>query len=192
MAGSTRAESLNRKLALAARQAASDLGLDATHIELRDYPLPIYDGDHESQVGTPPAVVALRTLLKRHDVWLIASPNYNNSISPLLKNVIDWVSRPTGGDGYVECFKNRVVIAMSSSDGSSGGARGLPHLRQILAHLGARVLDEQFTVPRGSTAFDAAGGLVDLDQRRQLQRLIGAALDAVVRPGAELAGFHAA
>lgn len=176
-AGSTRVDSLNRKLALVAAQAARDLGAQTTHVELHDYSLPIYDGDHESQVGTPANALALRALLKRHAVWLIASPEYNSSISPLLKNVIDWASRPTGGENYLACFKDRVVLTMSSSPGSSGGARGLPHLCQVLTHLGARVLDESFTVPRGPTAFDTEGRLVDVDQQRRLLGLIQAALD---------------
>jgi chromate reductase len=177
-AGSTRAESLNRKLARAAAAAARDLGAGVTHLELGDYPLPIYDGDYEGRYGLPPQVVELRSLLKSHDVWLIASPDYNSSVSPLLKNMIDWVSRPIDEENYTACFKDRTVGIMASSPGTSGGARGLPHLRQILRHLGAAVLDEQFTLPRGPSAFSASGSLVDLTRAQQLQAFIRGALEA--------------
>ncbi len=191
-AGSARTDSLNRKLARAAARAAKELGAKVTHIELRDYPLPIYDGDHEALLGTPRHVLSLRALLKRHSIWLIASPDYNCSISPLLKNVIDWVSRPLHGEDYLACFKDRHVGIMSSSPGSSGGARGLPHLRHVLTHLGARVLGEQLTVPRGATAFDGAGGLVDAEQRHKLRAFIQSALDAAASAHAEVPEFHAA
>ena len=177
-AGSTRAESLNRKLAAAAAAASRDLGAGVTHLELGDYPLPIYDGDYEARYGTPPQVIELRALLKGHHVWLIASPDYNSSISPLLKNVIDWVSRPTDDEDYVACFKGRTVGIMASSPGSSGGARGLPHLRQILGHLGAKVLSEQFTLPRGPSAFSATGSLAELARVQQLQAFVRGALEA--------------
>lgn len=177
-AGSTRAESLNRKLALATAAIARGLDAEVTHLELGDFPLPIYDGDHESRYGTPPQVVGLRTLLKRHAVWLIASPDYNSSISPLLKNLIDWVSRPIEGEDYVACFKGRTVGIMSSSPGSSGGARGLPHLRQVLVHLGANVLVDQFTLPRGATAFSPTGTLAEPSRSQQLEDFVRSALKA--------------
>lgn len=178
-AGSTRVASLNRKLALAAVAAATEHGAQATHLELRAYPLPLYDGDHEATHGSPQNVAVLRNMLKAHDIWLIASPDYNSSIAPILKNLIDWVSRPCDGEDYVACFKNRTVGIMSSSPGSSGGARGLPHLRQILTHLGANVLAEQFTVPRGATAFAENGFLAEISRAEQLYRFVGSALTAV-------------
>lgn len=179
-AGSTRVASLNRKLALAAAEVASELGAQATHLELKEYPLPLYDGDHEATQGSPQNVSVLRNLLKAHDVWLIASPDYNSSIAPVLKNLIDWVSRPCDGEDYVACFKGRTVGVMSSSPGSSGGARGLPHLRQVLTHLGANVLAEQFTVPRGATAFSDNGHLAEIARAEHLHRFVSSALAATV------------
>ncbi len=178
LAGSTRVASLNRKLALAAAAVADELGAQATHLELKEYPLPLYDGDHEVTHGSPQNVSVLRNLLKAHDVWLIASPDYNSSIAPILKNLIDWVSRPCDGEDYVACFKGRTVGIMSSSPGSSGGARGLPHLRQVLTHLGANVLAEQFTVPRGATAFNESGQLAEIARAEHLHRFVNSALAA--------------
>lgn len=187
-AGSARNESLNRKLAAAAARAAREQGADVTHIELRDYPLPLYDGDYETNHGTPPAVADLRALCKHHDVWLIASPDYNRSIAPLLKNVIDWVSRPVAGEDYVACFKGRTVGIMASSPGSSGGSRGLPHLRDVLTHLGANVFDEQFTLPYGHSAFAPNGELLETTRIEQLQAFVAMVLGAA----APLARTHAA
>lgn len=177
-AGSTRADSLNRKLAALAASVAREQGAAVTHLELKDYPLPIYDGDHEANHGTPRQVAELRALLKSHPIWLIASPDYNSSIAPLLKNVIDWVSRPVDGEDYVACFKGRTVGIMASSPGSSGGARGLPHLRQVLEHLGANVLTDQFTLPRGATAFTESGSLVDAIRLQQLHEFVHKAIEA--------------
>src|SRR5690606_19624473 len=177
-AGSTRADSLNRKLAAVAASLAREQGASVTHIELKNYPLPIYEGDYEASHGVPPSAGELRGLLKRHDVWLIASPDYNSSIAPILKNVIDWVSRPVDGEDYVACFKQRTVGIMASSPGSSGGARGLPHLRHVLQHLGANVLGEQFTLPRGASAFTQTGSLADPARLQQLHEFVRKAIES--------------
>ena len=182
LAGSTRAASLNRRVAQRAFAAALALGLEATLIDLRDYVLPLYDGDFEHREGAPANVARLRTQLKQHPIWLIASPDYNSSISPLVKNAIDWVSRPVGDEHYVTCFKDKVVGLMSSSPGNSGGSRGLPHLRHVLTHLGATAVETQLLVPKGHEAFDAAGALHDAEKQRELERFIRgiAAMDSAV------------
>ena len=190
-AGSTRVASLNRTLALAAAGVAAELGAQAPHLELKEYPLPLYDGDHEATHGSPPNVSVLRSALKAHDVWLIASPDYNSSIAPILKNLIDWVSRPCDGEDYVACFKGRTVGIMSSSPGSSGGSRGLPHLRQVLTHLGANVLAEQFTVPRGATAFSDDGHLAEIARAELLRRFVSSALASADIPN-RIERVHAA
>jgi NAD(P)H-dependent FMN reductase len=176
-AGSTRAASLNRKVARCAWAAAHAARIDATWLDLREYSLPLYDGDLETSVGIPRHVAALRAQLKQHPVWLIASPDYNSSISPLVKNAIDWVSRPFGSESYLTCFKDRVVGLMSSAPDSSGGAHGLPHLRQVLTHLGARVLDTQFLVPKGDEAFDEQGALRERARQEELQCFIRDAVE---------------
>lgn len=173
VAGSNRSASLNRKVAANAVAVASRLRLGVTALDLRAYPLPLYDGDLELSDAAPQTLATLRHELKRHPLWLIASPDYNSSVSPLLKNLIDWTSRPVAGDNYLTCFKGKIVGLMSSSPGSSGGSRGLPHLRQILTHLGARVHEHTFLVPRGVESFDDGGALLDPGKLEELQQFIG-------------------
>jgi NAD(P)H-dependent FMN reductase len=172
VAGSNRAASLNRRLAYSAAALAREAGHAVAHLDLRDYPLPLYDGDLESEGGVPSLLASLRELFKCHPIWLIASPDYNSSVSPLLKNVIDWISRPVGAEDYLACFKDKRVGIMASSPGTSGGARGLPHLRQILAHLGASVGESHFVVPRGLDAFDQYGMLREAARRLELREFI--------------------
>lgn len=172
LAGSNRSASLNRKLAANAVSAVQTLGLAATALDLRQHPLPVYDGDLESEVRLQGELAVLREYFLTHPVWLIASPDYNSSVSPLLKNVIDWVSRPVANQHFTTCFKERIVGLMASSPGSSGGARGLPHLRQILVHLGARVHERTFLVPRGHEAFDEHDRLRERTQQDELRAFV--------------------
>jgi len=174
-AGSTREGSLNRKVAHCAAAAAGVVA-ETTLLDLREHRLPLYDGDLESSGVQIRHLAELRALFKSHRVWLIASPDYNSSMSPLIKNLIDWVSRPLNGENYVTCFKEKQVGLMSSSSGSSGGARGLPHLRHVLTYLGARVSDRQFVVPRGHEAFDAGGALFDVAKQQELETFVRSAV----------------
>src|SRR5262249_29719722 len=97
-AGSTRRDSFNKKLAGIAADGARAAGAEVTFIDLRDYPLPLYDGDLEAEKGLPEQAQRLKKLFLDHDGLLISSPEYNSSISGVLKNTIDWVSRPVPGE----------------------------------------------------------------------------------------------
>lgn len=160
-AGSARVDSFNKKLARITAARARAAGADTTYIDLDDFPLPLYHGDIEAASGFPPAAQALRHLFRTHHAFAIASPEYNHSFSALLKNVIDWVSRPAGGEDYKPFFSGKVALLLATSPGSSGGSRGLPHLRQVLSHLGVDVLEPQITVPKHFQSFDADGALVE-------------------------------
>src|SRR5689334_5296929 len=117
-AGSTRNDSLNRKLARAAAGELRSRGLEVTQVELRDYPMPIYDGDMEIAHGIPAAAVEFRKLLAEHDVLVIASPEYNGSFPALLKNVIDWTSRPTvEGERPSSLYRGKQAALLSASPG---------------------------------------------------------------------------
>jgi chromate reductase len=158
-AGSTRTGSLHRKLALA---AASDLrarGLDVALADLRDYPMPLYDGDLETESGVPENARAFRKLLNQHDVFVIASPEYNGSFPALLKNVIDWTSRPIPGEPPSAVFRGKTAALLSASPGPGGGSRGLRHLRELLQMIGVEVLPVDVTIPRALSAFDEEGRL---------------------------------
>jgi NAD(P)H-dependent FMN reductase len=155
LAGSTRAASLNQRLVDIAAEAARAAGAEVTEIRLRDFDLPLYDGDLEAS-AFPAGADALRALFIEHDGFLIATPEYNGSISGVLKNAIDWVSRPRPGESMVAlpAFRGKVAAIMSASISPFGGLRALAHLRQILGTIQTMVATEQVAVPFADKAFD--------------------------------------
>jgi chromate reductase len=158
--GSIRRDSWNRKLIKTAVDAARAAGGEVTLIDLTDYPLPLYNGDLEDKDGLPDNVLRLKALFKEHDAFLIASPEYNSSIPPLLKNTIDWVSREWQGESGLVPYQNKVAAILAASPGTLGGMRMLPHLRQILNTLGVLVLPGQFSLPHADQAFDPESGVL--------------------------------
>ena len=174
-AGSARRASLNKKLARAAHAAAVAAGANATFVDLDDYPMPLYHGDLEAASGMPQEAQALRALFLGNDGLLIASPENNNSVSSLLKNTIDWLSRDVGdGKGAnagLAPWKGKVAGLLAASPGAFGGVRHLPHLRQVLAGLGVTVLGAQVAVPRAHEAFAADGSLADERVAKQVRSL---------------------
>ena len=156
--GSIRRDAWNRRLIQAAVDATRAAGGNVTLIDLADYPLPLYNGDLEDKDGLPDNALRLKALFKSHDALLIASPEYNSSIPPLLKNTIDWVSREWGGESGLVPYQNKVAAIMAASPGQFGGMRMLPHLRQILNTLGVLVLPGQFSLPGADKAFDEENG----------------------------------
>ena len=161
-AGSTRAESFNKKLVQIAATGAREAGAEVTYSDLRDYRLPVFDADDEAAQGKPDNAKALKQLMIGHDAFLISAPEYNSSITGVLKNSIDWVSRPDDGEATpLVAFRGKVVTLMSASPGAVGGLRGLVHLRSILGNLGCIVLPDQVAVPKAYEAFREDGTLVD-------------------------------
>jgi len=178
-AGSTRRESFNKKLVQIAAAGAREAGADSTDIDLRDYRLPVFDQDHESEQGKPDHAKALKQMMIDHDAFLIAAPEYNSSITGVLKNSIDWVSRPDDGEAApLVAFRGKVVTLMSASPGALGGLRGLVHLRSILGNLGCIVLPNQAVVPKAHEAFKDDGTLVD-DAQQQRTLGLGRTLAAI-------------
>ena len=114
-AGSAREASLNKKLARAAAKAIDENGGEATFIDLRDYPMPIYEGDLEAREGMPPFARKLRELFVSHPALLIVSPENNGTIPSLLKNAIDWLSRDVDGKSGLEPYRGKVIALMSAS-----------------------------------------------------------------------------
>lgn len=170
-AGSTRAGSFNRRLARAALTALESAGIGTTYVDLRDYPMPLYDGDLEAAHGLPEAAKAFKRLLFDHDGFVVASPEYNGSFSALLKNTIDWVSRPEPGEKHLAAFRGKLAAILSTSPGPGGGLRGLRHLRELLEMIGVNVLPDQLAIPHAAGAFDAAGHLVRPADVQALHRL---------------------
>ena len=167
-AGSARADSLNKRLVLAASRDAREAGAEVTLVDLNDFPMPVYHGDLEARDGIPVSARSLRTLFRDHHGFLIASPENNASIPALLKNSIDWISRPDGGQNGLVPFQGKVAALLSASPGALGGLRGLMHLRAVLQALGVLIISEQFALPRAHEAFDAEGRLADPKQRTSL------------------------
>ncbi|HKO87702.1 MAG TPA: NAD(P)H-dependent oxidoreductase [Burkholderiales bacterium] len=161
IAGSTRGESLNRKLLAVAAQAVLASGADVTVLDLREYPMPIYEGDLEAREGIPANARKLKAIFREHQGLLIASPEYNASVSPLLKNTLDWVSRQDGGQNGLVPYQGKVAALFAASQGVYGGLRGLMHIRAILQNLGVLVLNEQYALGRAHEAFTAEAKLND-------------------------------
>ena len=180
-AGSSRKDSFNKKLARIAARHAREAGGEVTLIDLADYPMPIYDGDFEAEHGVPGNGRELRRLFLEHDALIIASPENNSSVSSLLKNTIDWVSRSVG-DGKGENsglgpYRGKLAGILSASPAMFGGTRALPHLRQILSGLGVTVLGAQVSIPRADHAFTPDGALVDAQHDRIVATLAQAVVD---------------
>lgn len=178
--GSARRESYNQRLVQIAAQGARDAGVEVTVLDMRDYPLPLFNEDLEQEEGAPENALKLKQLFLGHDGLLIASPEYNGSISPLLKNTIDWVSRSAEGEVPKAAYQNKVAVLMATSPGGLGGLRGLVHLRSILSGMGVLVLPDQIAVPFASQAFDDAGQLKEEKQQTRIGNL-GKSLADVVR-----------
>jgi chromate reductase, NAD(P)H dehydrogenase (quinone) len=161
--GSLRTGSHNERLAaLAAKELALAEG-DVTRISLADYPLPLFDADFAADAGLPRHAIHLRRMLEAHHGIFITSPEYSASVTPLLKNAIDWISRVReGSEPTYAAFKGRVFAIGSASPGSGGGLRSLIALRQILElGCGALVIPEMVTVGRADQAFDDMDNLKD-------------------------------
>ncbi|WP_105103676.1 NADPH-dependent FMN reductase [Microbulbifer pacificus] len=178
LAGSLRQNSWNRHLAAAAAQMARDAGAEVVEVNLRDYPLPLFDEDIEA-VGVPEPVRRLKDLFASVDGLLIASPEYNGSVTAALKNLIDWVSRPDGQYGRAEVFQGRRAALFATSPGGLGGMRGLNHLRDILQPLGTWIAPTMLAVPASMHVFDDEGNLVDEGARNQLRTLVEQTLAAI-------------
>jgi NAD(P)H-dependent FMN reductase len=170
-AGSTRTGSLNKKLARVSAAAAENAGAQVTWIDLRDYSLPLFDGDLEDREGLPENARKLKALFKAHDGLLISSPEYNSSISGVLKNAFDWVSREVPDEKPLECFAGKVAALLSASPGALGGLRGLVTVRSILGNLQVLVLPDQIAVPKAHEAFSAEGALLDPKRQATVEKL---------------------
>lgn len=172
-AGSAREGSFNKKLVKIAAEGAKSASAEVTYLDWRDLPLPLFDQDLEAREGLPENVLKFKALMKAHQGLLIACPEYNSSIAPLLKNAIDWASRPEPGEPPMglSCFCDKVAALMSASPGGLGGLRGLVHVRAILGNIGVLVLPEQKAIPNAHQAFDENGNLKDEKQQAEVQKL---------------------
>ena len=180
-AGSLRARSMNRQLAAVAAAAVEEAGGSAELLELADYPMPMYDEDEETRSGLPEPVRAFKAKVVAAPGYIVCSPEYNGSLSPLLKNSLDWLSRQGDDPRPRAAYDGKVIGLMAASDGGLGGLRGLVHLRQILSNLGAHVHPEEFALSHAGSAFDGDGRLRDPQSRAMVARVAGGVVDLARR-----------
>ena len=179
--GSARKDSLNKKLIRVAVAAATAAGGEVTLIDLDDYPMPVYHGDLETREGLPENGRKLKKLFAEHQGLLISSPENNASMSSLLKNTLDWVSRAADGQNGLVPYQNKVALLLAASPGALGGLRGLVHLRQTLQALTVLVLSEQFALMRAHEQFDATGALTDPKMRASLDGMTRRLVEVTTR-----------
>jgi chromate reductase len=163
LAGSIRVGSFNARLAAIAAKEIARAEAEVTRISLLDFPLPLYDGDHEARSGAPENAVKLKRMFCAHQGVFIASPEYNASLTPLLKNAIDWISRVRENrEPPLSAYRNRVFALGAASNGTYGGMRSIMALRHVLElGCGALVIPEQIAVREASHAFDENDELKD-------------------------------
>jgi NAD(P)H-dependent FMN reductase len=180
--GSLRAGSHNTRLAALAAKELALAEAEVTCISMADYPLPLFDAEMTAEIGPPQHAVQLQRMLEAHQGVFIASPEYSASVTPLVKNTIDWLSRSRGrGEPTYAAFRNRVFAIGAASSGPGGGMRSLMALRQILElGCGALVIPEQIAVANAAEAFDDMDNLKDQSD--------AAAMKAMARRLVELAG----
>lgn len=165
--GSSRRESFNQRLVSTAARASEAAGGEVALINLGDFPLPLFNQDDEAEQGPPENMQRLKRLFLEHDGLLISAPEYNSSITPLLKNTLDWVSRKYGDEPPLAAYTGKTAAIISASPGGLGGMRGLVHVRAILNTLGVLVLPGQVSIRSAFSAFDADGNLEnDADKQR--------------------------
>lgn len=179
--GSARKDSFNQRLAENAARAAENVGAEVRIINLGDFPMPIMNQDLEREQGQPENGTRLKALFVEHDGFLLASPEYNSSISPLLKNALDWVSRKVGDEPPLVAYTGKAAAILSASPGRLGGLRGLVHIRSILGNLGVLVLPEQIAVGSATSAFDDNGDLVNDGDVDRVNKLSTRLVDVLMR-----------
>lgn len=161
ISGSLRKGSYNTKLVRFVAGKLRAGGAEIDEISLLNLDLPMMNEDLEREQGHPASVVDLKKRLIAADALLIASPEYNGSLSGALKNAIDWASRPREGEAPLACFKGKAGGLLAASPGKLGGLRGLRHLRLILNQIGTVVHPTEFALASAHEAFDDAGNIKD-------------------------------
>lgn len=177
--GSARLASFNTRLVKIAADAARATGVEVTLVDWNALPLPLFNEDEEARSGLPQNAKTFKEMMKSHDGFLISAPEYNSSITPLLKNAIDWASRREGSEKPLEAFVGKVAGLMSASPGALGGLRGLVHVRAILGNIQVLVLPDQVAVMKAGEAFDDSGRLKDAAQQAAVEAIGRKVVDVV-------------
>jgi NAD(P)H-dependent FMN reductase len=171
-AASLRRDSFNKKLVRIAARAAEHAGAQVTLIDLRDLPMPIYDGDLEREQGLPDNAKRFKRLLIEHEGFLISTPEYNKMMPALLKNCIDWASRAEPGDAApLAAFTGKVAAVMGATPGAMAALRGAMQARLQLSLIGVLVLPDELGIARANEAFAEDGALKDAKQQQAVEAL---------------------
>ena len=171
-AGSSRDGSVNTKLAKAAQRIAQTHGAETTFLDLSCYNLPLYNQDEESVNGLPDGAIQLKSDLAAADGWIVASPEYNGFVTPLLLNALTWCSRGDSPNQMYATFRGKAATVVSASPGAMGGMRALNPTRQVLQNLGVNVLPLSVAVGGAFQAFDDSGQLNDTKQKAMLESAV--------------------
>lgn len=182
LSGSTRKNSLNKQLVrLALKEGKQYAQVTVIYKDLADFSLPLYDADHESQNAYPNNAAELKQVFIESNGILIASPEYNSSVTGVLKNTLDWLSRSFEHGTDLRAFNGKVMAIVSASPGPLGGLRGLVHLRAILTNMGAVVVPAQLALPGAMRAFDEEGQLVDPFYKEKFQGVFKSLVETAQR-----------
>jgi NAD(P)H-dependent FMN reductase len=180
--GSARRDSVNRKLAAVAARLVTEEGAEAVLVDPAEFPLPLYDSDLEEAGGLPAAAKSLKKLFLVADAVIFVSPEYNSSVTPLMKNFIDWVSRAeSDAEPPLAAFKGKVAGLLAASPGALGGLRGLVHLRAILGNLGVLVVPKQFALGAAYGKFDENGQPADGSVRNGVKAVVAEVISVATK-----------
>lgn len=175
-AGSLRKHSYNKRVLKTAVEGAKNAGAEVTFIDLKDFPMPVYNEDDHKENGFDAHALRFQEILNAHDGLLIASPEYNGSLPGGLKNAIDWASRANDKFKMGEVFKGKVAAVITASPGSFGGIRCLSHLRSVLSILGINVLPSEIAVSFVGKMFEGDGDAMTDEKMKSLLESLGASL----------------
>lgn len=180
-AGSLRENSYNKRVVKIAAEGARNADAEVTYIDLRRFPMPIYDADEHAQNGFPESALKFQRLLSEHEGILISSPEYNASLPGGLKNAIDWASRASDEFGQIEVFKGKTAAIMTASPGSFGGIRCLNHLRGVLTIMQVQVLPTEIAVTFVRDKFEGDGEEMTDEKMKGILQNLGASLVEMLR-----------
>ncbi len=180
-AGSLREHSYNKRVVKTAVEGAEKAGGDVTYIDLKDYPMPIYDADEHQENGFDEKALEFQKLLGEADGFLISSPEYNGSLPGGLKNAIDWASRKSDEYGMIEVFKGKFAAILTASPGAFGGIRCLGHLRGVLTIMLVNVLPMEIAVGKVNTMFDGDGEEMTDEKMKKILHDVGKSLVHMIR-----------
>lgn len=175
-AGSLREKSYNKRVLKVAIEGAKKAGAEITYVDLKDYPMPIYNADLQETQGFPAIATAFQKLLLEHDGLMISSPEYNASLPGALKNAIDWTSRANGDLKVGECYKGKLAVIMTAGPGAFGGIRCLGHLRDVLTILLVNTLPSEIAVAKVGGMFDGDSDEMTNDTMRGVLEELGRSL----------------